>query len=122
VNASRLDCDHKRTNFGNQSGLFGAQQNTEAANHLDPIQACHLPGSIIIHQQAVGVQVFVERHGFELPSPQAGNRDDKVLKVNLDDSCPQIGIQPFCFGLAGHRTFPENGGRNTNVPEKMVEE
>ena len=81
----------------------------------------HLPSTIVIYKQELGVQPLIESHRFKLTLTQTGNRNDEFMKVNFDNSLSEIILESICFRLAGDCTFPENGGGHTNVLEKVVE-
>jgi hypothetical protein len=52
---------------------------------------------MIVHQQAIGVEVLIESHGFELALPQAGHCDDVFLEVYLDDFAAKVPEEQKCL-------------------------
>ncbi len=54
------------------------------------------------------MQLLIESHGFKLTLTQAGDCNDEVLKIQIDDSVVEIIFQSLRCRLAGNSTFPED--------------
>jgi hypothetical protein len=45
---------------------------------------------MVIQKETVGLKMFVESHGLEFSLPQARDRDDEFLEVDLGNSTSEI--------------------------------